>query len=57
MKKIRKDDPLLSYLHHARNSDEHGIEEHRHEYRRDQLLERQPQTMLARRVNLHCAFE
>lgn len=25
-KKERKDDPLLSYLHHARNSDEHGIE-------------------------------
>jgi hypothetical protein len=22
----RKDDPLLRYLHHARNSDEHGIE-------------------------------
>jgi hypothetical protein len=25
-KKERKDDPLLSFLHHARNSDEHGIE-------------------------------
>jgi hypothetical protein len=25
-KKERKDDPLLRYLHHARNSDEHGIE-------------------------------
>jgi hypothetical protein len=25
-KKERKDDPLLSYAHHARNSDEHGIE-------------------------------
>ncbi|MDO9472984.1 MAG: hypothetical protein Q7J28_07990 [Caulobacter sp.] len=25
-KKERKDDPLLSYMHHARNSDEHGIE-------------------------------
>jgi hypothetical protein len=25
-KKDRKDDPLLSYIHHARNSDEHGIE-------------------------------
>jgi len=25
-KKQRKDDPLLRYLHHARNSDEHGIE-------------------------------
>jgi hypothetical protein len=26
-KKERKDDPLLSYMHHARNSDEHGIED------------------------------
>jgi hypothetical protein len=26
-KKARKDDPLLSYMHHARNSDEHGIED------------------------------
>jgi hypothetical protein len=26
-KKSRKDDPLLSYMHHARNSDEHGIED------------------------------
>lgn len=26
IKKIRRDDPLLRYLHHARNSDEHGIE-------------------------------
>lgn len=25
-KKERKDDPLLRFLHHARNSDEHGIE-------------------------------
>jgi hypothetical protein len=25
-KKERRDDPLLRYLHHARNSDEHGIE-------------------------------
>ena len=25
-KKERKDDPLLKYLHRARNSDEHGIE-------------------------------
>jgi hypothetical protein len=25
-KKERKDDPVLRYLHHARNSDEHGIE-------------------------------
>jgi hypothetical protein len=25
-KKERKDDPLLRYLHHARNSEEHGIE-------------------------------
>lgn len=25
-KKERKDDPLLSYMHHARNSDEHGVE-------------------------------
>jgi len=24
-KKVRKDDPLLRYLHHARNSDEHSI--------------------------------
>lgn len=27
VKKQRKDDPLLSYMHHARNSDEHGIED------------------------------
>ena len=27
MKKVRKDDPLLSYMHHARNSEEHGIED------------------------------
>lgn len=27
IKKTRKDDPLLSYMHHARNSDEHGIED------------------------------
>jgi hypothetical protein len=26
-KKARKDDPLLSYMHHARNSEEHGIED------------------------------
>jgi len=26
-KKERKDDPLLSYMHHARNSEEHGIED------------------------------
>lgn len=26
-KSERKNDPLLSYIHHARNSDEHGIEE------------------------------
>jgi hypothetical protein len=26
-KKVRKDDPLLSYMHHARNSEEHGIED------------------------------
>jgi hypothetical protein len=26
-KKVRKDDPLLSYVHHARNSEEHGIED------------------------------
>jgi hypothetical protein len=25
-KKTRRDDPLLRYLHHARNCDEHGIE-------------------------------
>ncbi|MEO1490143.1 MAG: hypothetical protein AAFR88_12025, partial [Pseudomonadota bacterium] len=25
MKKERKDDPLLQYIHHARNSDEHGL--------------------------------
>lgn len=25
-KKLRRDDPLLRYLHYARNSDEHGIE-------------------------------
>jgi hypothetical protein len=23
---LKKDDPLFSYMHHARNSDEHGIE-------------------------------
>ncbi|HUZ32008.1 MAG TPA: hypothetical protein VMV19_07880 [Xanthobacteraceae bacterium] len=27
IKKLRKDDPLLSYVHHARNSEEHGIED------------------------------
>jgi hypothetical protein len=27
VKRERKDTPLLKYLHHARNSDEHGIEE------------------------------
>ena len=27
IKKDRKSDPLLSYVHHARNCDEHGIEE------------------------------
>lgn len=27
VKKLRKDDPLLSYMHHARNSEEHGIED------------------------------
>lgn len=27
MKKERKDDPLLSYLHHARNADRYGLEE------------------------------
>ena len=27
MKRERKVDPLLSYIHHARNSDEHGIAE------------------------------
>jgi hypothetical protein len=27
IKKIRKDDPLLSYMHHARNSEEHGLED------------------------------
>jgi hypothetical protein len=26
-KKARKDDPLLSYMHHARNSEEHSIED------------------------------
>jgi hypothetical protein len=26
-KKARKEDPLLSYMHHARNSEEHGIED------------------------------
>lgn len=26
-KKARKDDQLLSYMHHARNSEEHGIED------------------------------
>jgi hypothetical protein len=26
-KKARKDDPLLSYMHHARNSEEHAIED------------------------------
>jgi hypothetical protein len=24
---LRKDDPLLSHIHHARNTDEHGIED------------------------------
>ncbi len=27
VKKVRKDDALLSYMHHARNSEEHGIED------------------------------
>jgi hypothetical protein len=27
VKKTRKDDPLLSYMHHARNAEEHGIED------------------------------
>jgi hypothetical protein len=27
VKRLRKVDPLLSYIHHARNSDEHGIDE------------------------------
>jgi hypothetical protein len=27
VKKVRKDDPLLSYVHHARNSEEHAIDD------------------------------
>lgn len=30
VKKVRKDDQLLSYMHHARNSDEHGIQDTSH---------------------------
>jgi hypothetical protein len=30
VKRLRKTDPLLRYLHHARNSDEHGIEDTTH---------------------------